>query len=61
MSGLQQPMLHLDFYVQADTFGIEIDHAISCGATLSEVQLAEAWKVLIDPAGHPFCILPLPE
>ena len=58
--GLQQQMMHLDFYVKADDFDSEVEHAISCGAILSEIQLSESWKVFIDPAGHPFCIIPLP-
>jgi len=57
---LQQQMLHLDFYVNADDFEHEIKHAVSCGATLSELQLSKSWKVLLDPAGHPFCIIPIP-
>ncbi|MDR2931973.1 MAG: hypothetical protein LBV27_02590 [Oscillospiraceae bacterium] len=55
-TGGQQQMLHLDFYVDSVDAGVE--HAINCGATLSEVQLERDWKVLLDPAGHPFCILP---
>lgn len=52
----QQQMLHLDFY----TSDVEnsVKHAISCGAVLSEVQYDKHWRVLFDPAGHPFCILP---
>lgn len=52
----QQQMLHLDFYVENTDTAIE--YALSCGAVLSEIQLDEGWKVLIDPAGHPFCIIP---
>ena len=59
--GLQQQMLHLDFYIKADDLDSEIQHAISCGATMSETQLSGYWKVMLDPAGHPFCLIPLPE
>lgn len=52
----QQQMAHLDFYT--DDVEASVRHALSCGATLSAVQLGEGWKVLLDPAGHPFCILP---
>lgn len=52
----QQQMMHLDFYVDDPEAAIE--HAISFGAVLSEIQQGDFWKVLIDPAGHPFCILP---
>ena len=57
----QQQMLHLDFYVKFDAYSDEIEHAVSCGAKISEVQLSESWKVMLDPAGHPFCIIPIPE
>ena len=51
----QQQMLHLDFYT-AD-MQKEVRHAIACGAKLSGVQYSEYWTVMIDPAGHPFCIV----
>lgn len=59
--GVQQQMQHLDFYVRADDFDSEVKRAISCGAILSEIQLSKYWKVMLDPAGHPFCIIPIPE
>ncbi|MCL1872899.1 MAG: hypothetical protein FWF85_02145 [Clostridiales bacterium] len=59
--GLQQQMLHLDFYVKFDDFDSKVEHAISCGAVVSEIQLSDSWKVMLDPAGHPFCIIPLPK
>ena len=55
-SRTQQQMLHLDFYVDDVEHGVK--HALSCGAELSKVQLCDDWRVLLDPAGHPFCILP---
>ena len=59
-NGCQQQMQHLDFYVKADDLDVEIERAIACGAILSGIQLSEGWKVMIDPAGHPFCIIPIP-
>jgi hypothetical protein len=46
---------HLDFYVD------DLDKAeallLESGATKPEFQPnAERWRVLADPAGHPFCI-----
>jgi len=61
MKGSQQQMLHLDFYVKTDEYENEIKHAIFCGAVLSDVQLTDSWSVMLDPAGHPFCIIPVPE
>ncbi|MBQ4040209.1 MAG: VOC family protein [Oscillospiraceae bacterium] len=55
--GKQQQMVHLDFHV--DDVDEAVKHAISCGAVLSDIQLEDAWRVMLDPAGHPFCILPV--
>lgn len=52
----QQQMLHLDFY--SDNVNENIEHAIKCGAKIANYQSTDNWKVLIDPAGHPFCIIP---
>ena len=30
--------------------------AVALGATLPEDQPGETWRVLLDPAGHPFCL-----
>ncbi|RYC03550.1 VOC family protein [Nocardioides zhouii] len=30
--------------------------AVELGATLADPQPGETWRVLIDPAGHPFCL-----
>ena len=50
----QQQMAHLDFHVQDVEEGVK--YALSCGASLSEYQYDDRWRVMIDPAGHPFCI-----
>ena len=52
--GKQQQMTHLDFHVEDVEEGVA--HALSCGATLSPIQFADRWRVMFDPAGHPFCI-----
>ena len=54
--GAQQQMAHLDFHVQDVEEGVR--YALSCGASISEYQYDDRWRVMIDPAGHPFCILP---
>ncbi len=55
-TGEQQQMVHLDFYVEDVELGVK--YAVSCGAKVSQEQLSGDWRVLLDPAGHPFCILP---
>lgn len=32
------------------------DRAVELGATLVDPQPGETWRVLLDPAGHPFCL-----
>jgi predicted enzyme related to lactoylglutathione lyase len=50
----QQQMAHLDFAVNDVEKAVE--HAIHCGATIAEEQFSDDWKVMLDPAGHPFCL-----
>jgi hypothetical protein len=52
--GEPQMMAHLDFGVNDLEAGVK--HALSCGAILSKVQYLDHARILIDPAGHPFCL-----
>lgn len=52
--GQQQTMAHLDFFT--DDLEKDVNHAIACGAKPAETQFSDTWRVMIDPAGHPFCI-----
>ncbi|HTZ92460.1 MAG TPA: VOC family protein [Streptosporangiaceae bacterium] len=52
--GDQQMMMHLD--IEAGNLAAACEHALGCGATLAEFQPQENVRVLLDPAGHPFCI-----
>lgn len=55
----QQQMLHLDFSVEnIEEMNQLVEHAISCGAKKAEYQHSKLWTVMLDPAGHPFCIEP---
>lgn len=54
LPGDQQKMLHLDLWV--DDLDAATDHAIECGARLAEQQPQQGVRVLLDPAGHPFCL-----
>lgn len=48
---------HLDFRVD-DLAGAEAT-ARELGATVPDFQPgADRWRVLLDPAGHPFCLCP---
>lgn len=52
--GMQQQMAHLDFAVNDVESAVE--HATHCGATMAKEQFSEHWRVMFDPAGHPFCL-----
>ncbi|NKI42812.1 VOC family protein [Streptomyces physcomitrii] len=47
-------MMHLDFEVADLDTGAA--HAESCGAVLADFQPQDDVRVLLDPAGHPFCL-----
>lgn len=50
----QQQMAHLDFAV--NDLEKAVRYAIQCGATIAENQFSDNWRVMFDPAGHPFCL-----
>ncbi|WP_076264167.1 VOC family protein [Intrasporangium flavum] len=52
-------VLHLDLTVEdAGSLDALADRAVSLGASLADPQPDLRWRVLLDPAGHPFCITP---
>lgn len=53
-AGRQQIMEHLDIAVSdlAET----VAWAVHAGATSADYQPQEDVRVLLDPAGHPFCL-----
>jgi catechol 2,3-dioxygenase-like lactoylglutathione lyase family enzyme len=50
----QDKMLHLD--IQVDDLDAAVAHALAVGARLAEYQPQERVRVMLDPAGHPFCL-----
>lgn len=50
----QQQMAHLDFAV--NDLEKAVQYAIHCGATIADEQFSDSWRVMLDPAGHPFCL-----
>jgi predicted enzyme related to lactoylglutathione lyase len=52
--GEQQMMVHLDIAVEDLDAGVA--WALEAGATLAEHQPQTGVRVMIDPAGHPFCL-----
>jgi catechol 2,3-dioxygenase-like lactoylglutathione lyase family enzyme len=54
VAGSQQMMMHLDFEV--DDLDAATAHARELGATDATYQPQDDVRVLLDPAGHPFCL-----
>ena len=50
--------IHLDFLVP--DLKAAVEYAVSLGAGVAPVQYADHWTVMIDPAGHPFCLVLAP-
>ena len=50
----QQQMAHLDFAV--NDLEKAVQYAIHCGAAIADEQFSDGWRVMFDPAGHPFCL-----
>ena len=50
----QQQMAHVDFVV--DDLEKAVQHALRCGALMAGAQFSDDWRVMLDPAGHPFCL-----
>ena len=48
-----QMQLHLD--IRVDDLAEAVEHALATGARLADFQPQEDVRVLLDPAGHPFC------
>jgi hypothetical protein len=46
-------MMHLD--IRVDDLEAGVEHALAQGARLAEFQPQDDVRVLLDPAGHPFC------
>lgn len=48
-------IVHLDLTAGDDLDG-PTARAVALGAVVAEVQPDPRWRVLLDPAGHPFCV-----
>ncbi|MEY2401592.1 MAG: hypothetical protein QOJ08_1703 [Ilumatobacteraceae bacterium] len=57
--GEQQMMVHLDIAVEHLDDGVAL--ARELGATVAEHQPQEGVRVMLDPAGHPFCLFEHPH
>jgi Glyoxalase-like domain len=46
--------VHLD--LEVDDLPAAEQAAVALGATVADVQPGQSFRVLLDPAGHPFCL-----
>ncbi|MCJ1712686.1 VOC family protein [Microbacterium sp. M1A1_1b] len=51
-------IVHLDLTCERDALGALREHAEACGAVVAPDQPDTRWVVMLDPAGHPFCLTP---
>ena len=54
VDGRQRPMMHFDF--QVGNLDAAVEDAVALGASVAAEQPQENVRVLLDPAGHPFCL-----
>lgn len=52
--GDQQMQMHLE--IEVDDLDQAVAHALSVGATTADFQPQPDVRVMLDPAGHPFCL-----
>lgn len=52
--GAQRMMMHLDFEVS--DLSSAVAHVVELGARQAEHQPQDNVRVMLDPAGHPFCL-----
>ena len=53
-AGAQRKMIHLD--IKVEDLEAAAAFALACGARLAEYQGRDDLRVMLDPAGHPFCL-----
>ncbi|MDR1563990.1 MAG: VOC family protein [Oscillospiraceae bacterium] len=53
-AGKQQQMAHIDFFVE--NLDVSVEQAITYGAKKADIQYHNDSTVMLDPAGHPFCL-----
>jgi catechol 2,3-dioxygenase-like lactoylglutathione lyase family enzyme len=52
--GRQGMQMHIE--VEVSDLAAAVEHAIELGATQAEYQPQDNVRVMLDPAGHPFCL-----
>jgi predicted enzyme related to lactoylglutathione lyase len=59
VEGEPQMSMHLD--IEVDDLDEAVAHAVEVGAEVAAYQPQQTVRVMLDPAGHPFCLYLDPE
>lgn len=51
-----QPQMSMHLHLEVDDLDHAVEYALEVGATLASHQAQETVRVMLDPAGHPFCL-----
>lgn len=51
-----QPQMSMHLEIQVDDLDEAVAHAVAAGAEVAEFQPQATVRVMLDPAGHPFCL-----
>jgi catechol 2,3-dioxygenase-like lactoylglutathione lyase family enzyme len=51
-----RPGMQLHLEVEVTDLEAAVEHALELGATLADYQPQDDVRVMLDPAGHPFCL-----
>ena len=51
-----EPQMAMHLEIEVDDLGEAVAHAVSVGAEVAAYQPQATVRVMLDPAGHPFCL-----
>ncbi|MCO8274811.1 VOC family protein [Actinoplanes sp. TRM 88003] len=51
-----QPQMSMHLEIEVDDLDEAVAHAVEAGAALAAFQPQDDVRVMLDPAGHPFCL-----
>jgi predicted enzyme related to lactoylglutathione lyase len=51
-----EPQMSMHLEIEVDDLDEAVAHALSVGAELAAIQPQRTVRVMLDPAGHPFCL-----
>nr|WP_296076443.1 VOC family protein [uncultured Actinoplanes sp.] len=55
-AGPGEPQMQMHLEIEVDDLAQAVAHAVGQGATIADFQPQAGVRVMIDPAGHPFCL-----